>query len=83
MDAARSERARSSPSDSTLKQRIPASIPAASSGTVFPTPLKTIRSAGIPASSARRSSPADTMSAPAPMAARVRSTPRLPFALTE
>jgi len=48
----------------------------------LPTPEKTIRRAGIPAASARRSSPPDTTSAPAPMAPRVRITARFPLALT-
>jgi hypothetical protein len=45
-------------SDSALRARMPASTPAPISASVLPTPEKTTRSAGMPLSSAARSSPA-------------------------
>jgi hypothetical protein len=73
-DTAVSDRASSSGSDSTLKHRIPLSRASAISSRVFATPENTIRSPGTPAARARRSSPPDTMSIPAPRPARVLST---------
>ena len=64
----------SSGSDSTLMQRIFAASAARSSGSVLPTPENKILLAGMPAASARFSSPPDTTSAPAPSFASVRST---------
>ena len=78
--AATSERASSSGSDSTLKQRMPSSIPSAISARVLPTPEKMILSAGTPAARARRSSPSETTSMPAPSRASVVSTAWLELA---
>jgi len=47
---------------------------------VFELPLKSSFAAGIPASRARASSPAEKISAPAPSRARARITARFPFA---
>jgi hypothetical protein len=71
----------SSSADSTLIDRTPAEIAASISASSLPTPLNTIFAAGIPAASARFSSPPDTMSAPAPRLASVRSTAWLLLAL--
>ncbi|HQY89528.1 MAG TPA: hypothetical protein PK402_12820 [Tepidisphaeraceae bacterium] len=79
-DVATSDSASSSGSDSTLKQRISASSASAISSRVLPTPEKTILSPGTPAASARRNSPRETMSMPAPSFAKVRSTAWLEFA---
>ena len=73
---------RSSGSDSTLISATPVSSAKAISASVLPTPEKTMRSGGTPAASARRISPSETMSAPAPSSARVRSTARLELAFT-
>ena len=59
---------------------MPASSAAAISASVLPTPENTILSAGMPAASARRSSPPDTTSAPAPRSASVASTAWLELA---
>jgi hypothetical protein len=48
----------------------------------LPTPAKITLSAGVPAARARRSSPSETTSMPAPSRARVASTAWLEFALT-
>ena len=53
---------------------------ARSSASVLPTPENTILRAGMPAASARFSSPPETTSAPAPSLARVRSTDWLELA---
>jgi len=73
-------KARSSPSDSTLKVRTPFLSPSTISSSVFPTPENTILSAGTPAAKARSSSPPETMSAPAPRRARAEMTARFEFA---
>jgi hypothetical protein len=80
-DRATSESASISGSLSTLKQRMPASRAALISSRVLPTPEKTMRSPSTPAARARRSSPPETMSMPAPMPARVFTTAwlELPF----
>ena len=70
----------SSGSDSTLMQRMSAASAARSSGSVLPTPENRILLGGMPAASARFSSPPDTTSAPAPSLASVRSTDWLEFA---
>ena len=70
----------SSGSDSTLMQRMSAASAARSSGSVLPTPENRILFGGIPAASARLSSPPDTTSAPAPSFASVRSTDWLELA---
>jgi hypothetical protein len=57
-----------------------ASSAAVSSAAVLPTPENTIFEAGMPACSARRNSPPETTSAPAPSFARVRSTDWLELA---
>ncbi len=80
--AATSLRRASSGSDSTLKQRIPASSPAAISRAVLPTPEKTIRFVGTFAASARRSSPSETTSMPAPSRASVAITAWFELALS-
>ena len=72
----------SSSADSTLIARSPAEIAASISASSLPTPLKTIFPAGIPAAIARASSPPETMSAPAPRRASVRSTAWLLLAFT-
>jgi hypothetical protein len=79
-ETATSESASSSGSDSTLKQRMPASRAAAISSRVFPTPENTIREPGMPAANARRSSPSETMSMPAPRRPSVRRTAWFEFA---
>ena len=81
--AATSLSALSSGSDSTLKAKMPASSATAISACVLPTPENTICSGAILTASARRSSPSDTMSMPAPSRPSVASTPRFEFALTE
>src|SRR5438445_1677537 len=63
---ATSSSARSSLSDSTLNMRTSALSASRSSSRVLPTPEKMILPGGKPARSARKSSPPDTMSAPAP-----------------
>ena len=73
-EAAICDSSSSSGSDSTLMQRMPASIAAASSSAVLPTPENMIFSAGTPAASARFSSPPETTSAPAPSRASVAIT---------
>ena len=80
--AAMRESSSSSGSDSTLKQWMPASSAKASSRAVLPTPEKTIFSGGMPAASARRSSPSETTSAPAPSRASVAITAWLEFAFS-
>src|SRR3989442_15555158 len=62
--------ASSSAEDSMFRNPTPARIASSSSGAVFPTPENTIELASNPAASARRSSPTETMSAPAPSALR-------------
>jgi hypothetical protein len=52
------------------------------SSRVLPTPEKTMRSPGTPAARARRYSPSDTTSAPAPRRASTRMTARLEFAFS-
>ena len=64
----------SSGSDSTLMHKIPAASAARSSTSVLPIPENRIFSGGMPAASARFSSPPETTSAPAPSLASVRST---------
>jgi hypothetical protein len=59
---------------------MPLSSAKAISGLVLPTPENTMRSPGVPAASARRSSPSDTMSMPAPRRLRVLSTAWVEFA---
>ncbi len=61
----------------------PTRIASSSSAAVLPTPENTIEAASNPAASARRSSPTETMSAPAPRAFRTLRTPTLPLAFTE
>ena len=61
---------------------MPASSAARISSRVLPTPENTIRSAGMPPASARRISPSDTTSAPAPSFASVRMTARLELAFS-
>ena len=61
---------------------MPASSAAASSASVLPTPENTILSAGMPAVSARVSSPPETTSAPAPSPASVASTAWLELAFS-
>jgi hypothetical protein len=63
--ATRESRA-SSGSLSTLNCRMPPSSASRISSAVFPTPENTIRSPGTPAAFARRYSPPDTTSIPAP-----------------
>ena len=60
---------------------MPALSAKAISSSVLPTPEKTIFDAGIPAASALRISPSDTVSAPAPTCASVVSTAMLELAL--
>ncbi len=69
-------------SDSRLISATPTSRAKASSRAVLPTPEKTMRSAGMPAARARRISPSETVSAPAPTRPRVRSTETLELAFT-
>ncbi len=73
----------SSAGDSTFRNPTPARIASSSSDAVFPTPENTIEFASNPAARARRSSPTDTMSAPAPSAFKTLRTPMLPLAFTE
>ena len=80
LEIATSESASSSGSDSTLKQRMPLSSAKAISGLVLPTPENTMRSACTPAASARRNSPSETMSMPAPRRPSVLRTAWLEFA---
>ena len=68
------EIARNSGSDSTLKHRMSSSSAWAISAAVLPTPEKVMRDPGTPAARARRNSPSDTTSMPAPSRARVLST---------
>ena len=72
--------ASSSGSDSTLKQRMPAKRPSAISSRVLPTPEKMIFCGGVPAASARRNSPSETTSMPAPRLTSVFSTAWLELA---
>ena len=67
---------------SALNSPMPRSTPSAISASLLPTPEKTIRSAGNPARSAARSSPPETMSAPAPRPARIFSRAWEPLALS-
>ena len=62
---------RSSPTDSTVTTRTPASTAAASSSSRLPGPVTTMRSAAMPARTACRSSPAEATSAPSPSAGEV------------
>ena len=64
LDRATCDRASSSGSLSTLKQRMPAFSASPISSRVLPTPEKTMRSPGTPAARARISSPEETMSMP-------------------
>lgn len=73
----------SSASDSTVRKRIRLRSAAAISSSVFPTPAKTIFSGPTPVARARRSSPPETMSKPAPAFARVFSTARFAHDFTE
>jgi hypothetical protein len=82
LSAAMADSRSSSGSDSTLISATPTSMAKASSAAVLPTPEKMIRSGGAPAARARRISPSETVSAPAPRANRVLSTDRLELALT-
>ncbi len=82
MAVATCDSAESSGSLSTLKHRMPASSACAISSRVLPTPEKTMRSPGMPAASARFSSPPETMSAPAPMRASVAMTAWLELAFS-
>ena len=61
-------------------QRMSAASAARSSASVLPTPENRIFCGGMPAASARFSSPPETTSAPAPSFASVRSTDWLEFA---
>jgi len=63
---AKSRISASSPSDSTLKLRMPTSKPRRISSASFPTPEKTILLGTTPASKARSISPTETTSAPKP-----------------
>ncbi len=72
----------SSAVDSTLICPTPYSMAKASSRAVLPTPEKITFEAGTPAFRARRISPSETVSAPAPSAAKVARTERLEFAFT-
>ena len=76
------EMRRISGSDSTLISEMPASRAKAISLACLPTPEKTILLAGTPAARARRISPSETVSAPAPSRARVARTARFGLALT-
>src|SRR5215831_1611569 len=69
------ERSASSDSDSTLMQRMPCSTARLSSRAILPTPENTMRCGGMPAARARKSSPSETTSAPAP--SRQRGDDRL------
>ncbi len=75
--------ASSSASLSTLNISTPASRPARISSSVLPTPAKTTRSPGPPASPTRYSSPPETTSNPLPCSAITLRMPRFEFALTE
>ena len=77
---ARADSSSSSGSDSTLKQRMPAASAKSISRAVLPTPENRILLAGMPAASARRNSPSETTSAPAPSLASVLSTAWLELA---
>ena len=59
---------------STLNCRIPPFIAKLISSRVLPTPENTIRSLGMPAALARKYSPPDTTSIPAPKLPRIFST---------
>ena len=72
----------SSSADSTLKQPMPATIAAAISSRVLPTPENTTFAGSPPARCHRYSSPIDTMSAPAPSSTSTASTPRVEQAFT-
>ena len=80
---AHSEIRSASGSDSTVKMKIFSSSAYSISSRVLPTPAKTMRFALAPALSARKSSPPETMSKPAPRSASVWMTAALEFALTE
>jgi len=60
----------------------PGSRAKAISAAVLPTPEKTQRAAGTPAARARRSSPSETTSAPAPRSPSVRTTARFELAFS-
>ena len=60
----------------------PAFSAKAISALVLPTPEKVIRPGGVPAASARRNSPSETTSMPAPSRARVVRTAWLELAFT-
>ena len=74
------DRVSNSGRDSTLNCKIPTSKAAAISAGVLPTPAKTMASGGTPAARARRISPSETTSAPAPSLAKVAITAWLEFA---
>ncbi len=80
--AANSDSRRRSRSLSTLTWPIPASMANVQLRRGLATPEKTMRSGGTPAASARRASPSETTSAPAPSRASVAITARLELALT-
>jgi hypothetical protein len=81
-EAATSLSARISGSLSRLNCRTPPISAARISPRVLPTPEKTILSPDTPAASARRYSPSDTTSMPAPASPRSRRTATLDSALT-
>ena len=72
-----------SASDSTLNCRIPPIRTSLISVLLFPTPEKTISSPGTPAALARKYSPRETTSIPAPRPANNFKIATLEFALTE
>ena len=67
---------------STLNCPMPASSATSISSALLPTPEKIMLSGAMPAASARRISPSETTSAPAPASAKVRITARLALAFT-
>ena len=74
---------KSSPRLSTLKQPIPALSAKLISSTDFPTPEKITDLGSPPTASTRLSSPAETMSKPAPNDLNKASMAKLELALTE
>jgi hypothetical protein len=80
LDLAISASANSSGSDSMLNWPMLESIANAISALVLPTPENTILRGATPTASARRISPSDTVSAPAPSSANVRTTARFGLA---
>jgi hypothetical protein len=81
-EVATSDSARISGSLSRLSCRTPPRSAVRISPRVLPTPEKTIRSPGTPAATARRYSPSDTTSMPAPACPRSFRTATLDSALT-